>query len=771
MGFKRTSEGRIFFQGTDDGANDRGPAGTNTVNAGGLGAGLPQGPQMQAQILTLLKTLNERLKATQADRARMAEDLQTYRSMILELKNKSDHHERAYQALERKIAQGEGQASHTESEALAREALKELQDTRALLLELEDKADRADRGVSSLMSEVIQTRKMGDQLRGKQLALESSQKEQAEVLSVSAVTYAELTRRIKDNEEKHESLNAKIEETGAQQARLVRKMDKAMEDRARFMRKIERIEETVIQTRDSLNAKAMVLLTDQGVAGTQTGFSGTETQDELQAQLSALQAQTHALPEGVGEYSVVWWRKPYRIQATGLGVLMVACLLGGWWISQIQQPALPVLEAYEAAEQGSAPEESKARQAVPETGATGAPEALAPVDMAKMDWSIDTKNGATGPVAPAVQGPPVPLPPPIQDDIGMRDIQSPADVDALLQDKSPEEVASALNAIAPTTPEPARAPVKITDPKTLAKPDSALPASVKTVEEQAFAGVPEAQHDLAAIYTAGHGGVKQDYKRAAFWFEQAADRNIANAAYNLGVLHHQGLGMKSDMKSALSWYQRAADLGHPEAQYNLGIAYIEGIGVPYNPEKAAGFFTKAAKKNVMEAAYNLGLIYENGLLGEAKPDEALLWYKTAADQGSPEAKEALTQLAKTLNIKLEDVNRLVEGMKVIHKSEAVPLSPKTEKQTPVLASVTLRDTIPVPSPAPQKTGAQAALVAQIQDYLVRMALFPGPSDGVMSPLTQDAIRSYQLQQDLNPDGLATQGLLTHMLLHSSKEAL
>ena len=66
------------------------------------------------------------------------------------------------------------------------------------------------------------------------------------------------------------------------------------------------------------------------------------------------------------------------------------------------------------------------------------------------------------------------------------------------------------------------------------------------------------------------------------------------------------------------------NLDHAEAQYNLGIAHIEGIGTDYDPRLAAAFFERAANAGIMEAAYNLGLIYENGLLGEAKPDEALL---------------------------------------------------------------------------------------------------------------------------------------------------
>ena len=70
-----------------------------------------------------------------------------------------------------------------------------------------------------------------------------------------------------------------------------------------------------------------------------------------------------------------------------------------------------------------------------------------------------------------------------------------------------------------------------------------------------------------------------------------------------------------------------------------------------------------------EAAYNLGLIYENGLVGGGvKPEDALLWYKVAADGGSTDAKAALQQLASTLQIGMDDVNKMVERMQSIYTS-------------------------------------------------------------------------------------------------------
>ena len=757
MGFKRTSEGRIFFQSPEDGPNNQNDNQNDydfekplnlTQKADSVPNMKPKmkpagqnAPRTQMQIVTLLKTLNERLKITQAERNKMAGELDTYRRMIEGLQEKSDFNEKAYRELSQRIAKGGVGSGGGHAETLARDALEELEETRKLLLQLETKANRADKGVS---------------------ALKKMQVEQAEKMSVSVNHAAAITKRLKNTEERQEQMGSRVDDALGQQARLSRKLDKAIEERARFTRKLERIEEAVLQTRDSLNAKAMVLLTDQGVAaqsdveGQASSYAPGEFQSNpFAAQKAATDSQAQTL------------------QMIGVGLLVTAALLGGWLFSTYQQQGAQKSEIAQATiAPGSTQLSSADRQA-------------APNDMAEMEWNIVEDTSAFNETGRAWSGAP-----PVEtqgNDIGTLDLNNQAQVEALLSE-NPDAVAAALNEIEPANklpeniippepterqasvssevvapaPKPSPAPIKEAapvqtkaekplrpltpqDPRQLNKPDSALPDVVKNIEAQAFEGVAEAQHDLAAIYTAGHGGVKQDYKRASFWFEQAASRGVANAAYNLGVLNHQGLGESANLGKAIEWYNRAATLGHPEAQYNLGIAYIEGIGVPYDAEKATKYFTNAAENNIMEAAYNLGLIYENGLLGEAEPDKALVWYKTAADQGSPEAKQALEQLAESLNVTVDDVNGLADSMKVLEKSGAVT-APASVMQSSV--------------------SSNQIVTAQVQEYLMRMGLYPGPADGITGPLTQDAVRSYQRLHSLNADGRASEGLLSHMLANA-----
>jgi len=62
------------------------------------------------------------------------------------------------------------------------------------------------------------------------------------------------------------------------------------------------------------------------------------------------------------------------------------------------------------------------------------------------------------------------------------------------------------------------------------------------------------------------------------------------------------------------------------------------------------------------------------------------------------------------------------------------------------------------------------VTAQVQEYLMRSGLYPGPADGISGPLTQDAIRSYQRMHNLNSDGAASENLLSHMLANAIGES-
>ncbi len=332
-------------------------------------------------------------------------------------------------------------------------------------------------------------------------------------------------------------------------------------------------------------------------------------------------------------------------------------------------------------------------------------------------------------------------------------VQTPAETkpDIKAESKAPAQAA-------PATPVEKPAPVKATDEKSQSAPpltagldigrDTTLPAELISVETRAMEGVAAAQHDLATIYAAGKQ-TKQDYKRAAYWFAQAAEGGIANAHYNLGVMFQQGLGLRKDAAKALDWYKKAADLGHPEAMYNLGIAYIEGVGATRNVDRGIEYFQKASKAGVAQAGYNLGVLYESGFAGPIDLASARTWYESASKQGHTEAREALARLDKQLGQSTAPASLTAADM----VEPAAGDSTASDDSAPIEAA---------PKATAQKKSAvyKNDLVGKIQRALIGRSLLPASAaNGVLDARTEDAIRAFQRDNNLPVDGIPSLTLL------------
>lgn len=687
MGIKRTPTGRIYFDAEEGRSDER-----------------------QQQMVGLLGQLGERLKRSEDERDEIWKELQEYRKLIADIEDKTANSEKVFLSVQNKLSRAE---------------------------------------------------KIEEDLSKRQDALEKSQKDHFKKLAEAAKSDPEILKRLDDSEALAAHLLEKLEASDAQQKRLDRRIEKITQDRVRIARKLERLEETVLETQDVLRAKALVLLTDQSIAA-QTALP----------QIPATVGERPAIEHTDGETSsdgAPLWQRVLNPQAVATTAMVVVALLAGWTVSEIQRGRPASVDGVETIRLASVEPDAASSVAELSGGQTGS--VWANLEERIAAHVAGGENDASA----------MPTSESLLEEVPVEALES-GDYDenalALAMELDPEAVAARLNEIEPSAPgvageveeamedAPAEAatrmpaPAKVreasltksvetqppkADLRATMAPDKELPDVIKEIEKQAYDGIATAQHDLAAIYTAGHGGVKQNYEKAAFWFRQAAEQGIANARYNLGVLYHQGLGVRQDVSAAINWYQRAAELDHPEAQYNLGIAYIEGIGVPYDPQKAAMYFEYAADQDIMEAAYNLGLIHENGLLGDVSPEAALLWYKMAADAGSAEARRAMEQLAKTLKIDPSDVDRLVERNRAGVTGGVVPDGRSVGRVAALAAD-----------------GA-GGVVYDVQNQLIALGLFPGPADGVAGQQTADAIRVYQSRNGLPVDGKASESLLGHML--------
>jgi hypothetical protein len=67
------------------------------------------------------------------------------------------------------------------------------------------------------------------------------------------------------------------------------------------------------------------------------------------------------------------------------------------------------------------------------------------------------------------------------------------------------------------------------------------------------------------------------------------------------VIYNRGKGVPQDYVKAVYWWQEAADRGEPTAQCNLGIMYTYGQGVPQDEVLAHMWFNLASARGSHEA--------------------------------------------------------------------------------------------------------------------------------------------------------------------------
>lgn len=676
------------------------------------------------EIVQMLAQISDKLKRSEAERYKLLSELRDTRETVDVLKNKADRSEQAYQDLESRIQhRGDDEANFSERQARFEKTLQATEE------------------------------KMVKAIAGQAL----------------------IDKRLHDTEEKQMMIHQQIEKSMDEQKKLEHQIEINIQDKSRLLRKMERLEEMMTDTQDTLRAKAMVLLTDKGTAN--------QAPNQVQAPAWGQGSPDIHTDEDRSTFSALPWAKFVNWQTAGIASVIVAAVLAGWAISQLQKVTpdgekssveVQTTNNFETQTLPEANNNEVAKFETPSIPQFVAPEAeevstiVTPLPEDVMDYSDEQLLSAmnTDPDALAsklndIEPAAVP-----EETVDIQEqVQQEEEKLVVQEEPKPEpEPKSSFPSLDMSVSDPiknfdgvayrqqvgVRNQVEETFANTPSlkqfKADASLPAAVKKIESQAFLGNANAQHDLAAIYTAGHGGVAQNFEKANYWFLKAAEKNVANAQYNLGVLNHQGLGTTRDLDKALYWYREAAKRGHAEAQYNLGISHIEGIGTDYDPKIAAGFFERAANSGIVEAAYNLGLIYENGLLGDVKLEEAMLWYNIAAKQGNLEAQKAMEQIAKQLQIGTEDIDKFVERMQKINESA------KGRRAGPDLGKN-----------VQSRLESSKAVTAQIQDYLILSGKYKGPADGISGPKTEAAIKSYQAANKLKVTGKPSKSLLTHMV--------
>jgi TPR repeat protein len=448
-----------------------------------------------------------------------------------------------------------------------------------------------------------------------------------------------------------------------------------------------------------------------------------------------------------------------------LAILIVAAFgAGAFYLRYDGAPSVaePMLTVALPPTSGAAPTPPPQAAAVPPANPSMPAPAASPSPAAPAPASIPP---AAPEPASAAAIPPVPALPPADATTPATAQPAAAASAAPPRPPAPSPAADAQKAAAPAPAPPPPPPATSTA--------AALPPGVgpRVQPPPAPPEVVYEEYNLGVRYAFGTG-VKQDYKKAADLFLKAAMQGLADAQYNLGALYDNGLGVVKDPVRAVIWYHSAAEQNHPSAELNLGLAYANGTGVAQDYAEAARWFRRAADQGVVTAQYNLAALYANGRGVEESRVDAYAWFNIAAASGDLEARDQMRRAAETmtaqqlkaaraLSLKLaEGVKRPIPGT-VSRAANSPSENPQTATAKPdaTSESATAAPAAAAAQPSTLTQPVDQVQVAEIQRYLARLRFDPGPSDGVLSDQTAEAIRKYQTDRKLKVDGEASRALL------------
>lgn len=194
----------------------------------------------------------------------------------------------------------------------------------------------------------------------------------------------------------------------------------------------------------------------------------------------------------------------------------------------------------------------------------------------------------------------------------------------------------------------------------------AVPASVHglnpdipRLQSDAERGLIKEQIELGSAYFAGRG-VAQDEKRAAYWYEKAANAGDPGAQMEIGYFYQVGIGVTRDPAQAVRWFQRSAAGGMTSAKVNLGAAYLLGDGVRKDPALAEQLFREAFAHKSGLAACNLGDMYENGVGVQRDEAVAERWYEAGVKLHNHQAEFRLATLLWQRHRDADEAKRAVK---------------------------------------------------------------------------------------------------------------
>jgi len=208
----------------------------------------------------------------------------------------------------------------------------------------------------------------------------------------------------------------------------------------------------------------------------------------------------------------------------------------------------------------------------------------------------------------------------------------------------------------------------------------------------------------------------QDYEGAVRIWRPLADRNDADAQYNLAQAYFLGRGVPQNMTLAEQWYARAARGGHEDAQANYGLLLFQNN----RQREAMPWIERAANRGDPRAQYVLGTALYNGEYIAQDLPRAYALMSRAAAQNLPPAVTQLAELDRRLSAQdrargVEMARNIATAPPPMQMAAAAPPSrssartppprPETRPRPRPDTPLPVRVATPRPAPAPAPAAA------------------------------------------------------------------
>jgi peptidoglycan hydrolase-like protein with peptidoglycan-binding domain len=310
---------------------------------------------------------------------------------------------------------------------------------------------------------------------------------------------------------------------------------------------------------------------------------------------------------------------------------------------------------------------------------------------------------------------------------------------------------------------PAAPPAPAAEAATPTAPADWATVPIDELRTRANANELAAMEELARRLIQG-AGVAKDPQAGAGWLLRAAEGGSAQAAFNVGVMYERGFVVERDSSRAAEWYRKAVDGNMPAAKHNLALLLRDGKGAPRDTKRAIELLQSAARQGMAASMFSLGDMYERGDSGARDPASALAWFAIAAEferQINHGEDTALARTADQRALALQSVltpNELKRAQQMGQtefRAIADALAPPKASppaSDPAPASAEASPSAPPTVDLPSWPKAASEQVRAIQQALVDLRLLRDKPDGMLGPMTRNAIRDFERSVGLKETG-------------------